>query len=54
MTKDTMTDEIDEEIDELTREVVMTIGETQDFLDDLPEFDPKYRRMEEAEEVDLF
>lgn len=47
-------DEIHEEIDEMTREVVTAIDETQDFLDDLPEFDPKYRRMEEAEEVDLF
>lgn len=44
----------DDEIDQFAIDVRTTINKTQDFLDDLPEFDPKYRRMEEAENVDLF
>lgn len=44
----------DDEIDELAIDIRTSINETQEFLDDLPEFDSKYRRMEEAEAVDLF
>lgn len=45
-----MTDEnLDEEIDELAMDIEETISETSEMLDEMEgQFDPKYRRMEEA------
>jgi len=48
---DTMTDD---EIDELALDIETKIQENTQFLEELDDFDPKYRRMEEAEDVDLF
>ena len=39
----------DEEIDELAIDIETKIQETEEFLNSLPEFDSKYRRIEEAQ-----
>jgi hypothetical protein len=45
----TMSDDFDSRCDELAGEIEATISEGQEFIESLPEFNPKYRRMQEAE-----
>jgi len=47
-----MESEFHDEIDALVVEVEATIESGEEFLSDLPEFNPKYRRMAEAEYPD--
>lgn len=48
-----MNDELDAEIDELAVNIEKQIDEGREFIDELPEFDPKYRRMAEADVPDV-
>jgi hypothetical protein len=44
-----MSDDFDSRCDKLACEIEATINGGQEFLEQLPEFDSKYRRMQEAE-----
>ena len=46
-----MTEDLHDEIDELAMTVEQQIAMNEHHLEELPEFDPKYRRMEENAEA---
>jgi hypothetical protein len=49
-----MSENLDGEIDELARDIEQLIQSNSETLDELPEFDPKYRRMQEADVTEMF